>query len=270
MKKIIAVFLISILAKGCASQGITSIKPEERDRSGKFDGGWIGSAHIKRQAPVYDGTTSGMVRLTCNENNFSFGLNINDGRTTIPGLLRSDGYIKEDGNLYVNGKIDRIDIDSRLIFSGQLSGDKGEGDVVITHDHPTKGCKGTVNLTRVNNAPVKSPDTIGESDSGGGVSDTGISGTYVSDIRGGWAGILGGNRKLKITLKQSGKDIIGTDVNQQKIVTGTRKEDTIKFKYHGRGGYLTGEWKINSDGTKLEGTWNSNRENGKWNLTRSE
>jgi len=95
-----------------------------------------------------------------------------------------------------------------------------------------------------------------------------ISGTYVSDIRGGWAGILGGNRKLKITLKQSGKDIIGTDVNQKKIVTGTRKEDTIKFEYYGRGSYLTGEWKIKSDGTKLEGTWNSSRENGKWNLTR--
>ena len=96
-----------------------------------------------------------------------------------------------------------------------------------------------------------------------------ILGTYVSDIKGGWAGILGGNRKLKITFKQSGKDIIGTDVNQKKIVTGTRKEDTIKFKYDGRGSYLTGKWKINSDGTKLEGTWNTSRENGKWNLTKT-
>ena len=100
------------------------------------------------------------------------------------------------------------------------------------------------------------------------VSGTDISGTYVSDIRGGWAGILGGNRKLKITFKQSGKDIIGTDVNQKKIVTGTRKEDTIKYKYDGRGSYLTGKWKISSDGTKLEGTWNTSRENGIWNLTK--
>ena len=99
---------------------------------------------------------------------------------------------------------------------------------------------------------------------------TNITGTYVSDVRGGWAGILGGNRKLKITLEQSGKDIIGTDVNQKKIVAGTRKKDTIKFKYYGRGGQLTGKWKINSDGTKLEGTWNSSREDGKWNLTRIE
>ena len=100
------------------------------------------------------------------------------------------------------------------------------------------------------------------------VSGTNITGTYVSDIRGGWAGILGGNRKLKITFKQSGKDIIGTDVNQKKIVTGTRKEDTIKYKYDGRGSHLFGKWKISSDGTKLEGTWNTSRENGIWNLTK--
>ncbi len=78
------------------------------------------------------------------------------------------------------------------------------------------------------------------------------------------------DRKLKITFKQNGTDIIGTDVNQKKIVTGTRKEDTIKFEYYGRGSYLTGEWKINSDGTKLEGTWDSFNDNGKWNLTRIE
>ena len=105
---------------------------------------------------------------------------------------------------------------------------------------------------------------------GADVSDTNTLGTYVTDVRGGWIGIVGGNRKFKITLKQSGNDIIGTDVNQKKIVTGTRKEDTIKFKYFGRGSHLTGEWKINSDGTTLEGTWDSSRENGKWNLTRIE
>ncbi len=172
MNKIIAVCLISLLATGCASQGINSIKPEERDRSGKFDGGWIGSAHIKWQAPVYEGSTSGLSRLTCDENNFSFDLYIKDGRITIPDISRGDGlrYLTEDGTLYVNGKIDKIDIDRRLIFSGQLSGNKGEGDVVITYDHPTKGCKGTVNLIRVDMAPVKSPDTINESYSGNGES----------------------------------------------------------------------------------------------------
>jgi len=100
------------------------------------------------------------------------------------------------------------------------------------------------------------------------VSGTDITGTYVSDIRGSLTDMV--NRKLKITLKQSGKDIIGTNVKQKKIVTGTRKEDTIKFKYHGRYGDLKGEWKINSDGTKLEGTWESIKESGKWNLTRIE
>ncbi len=172
MKKIIAFCLISILATGCASQSITSIKPEERDRSSKYDGAWIASAHIKRQAPVYEGSTGSWVRLTCNEYKFSFNLYIKDGRITIPDISRGDGlrFLTEDGTLYVNGKIDKIDIDRRLIFSGQLSGNKGEGDVVITYDNPTKGCKGTVNLIRVDMAPVKSPDTINESDSGNGES----------------------------------------------------------------------------------------------------
>jgi len=84
-----------------------------------------------------------------------------------------------------------------------------------------------------------------------------ISGTYVSDI----TGNFGGNRKLTITLKQSGKDIIGTDVSLRKIVIGTSKEDTIKFEYLGRGDNITGKWKINSDGTKLEGKWDTS---GRW------
>ena len=101
-----------------------------------------------------------------------------------------------------------------------------------------------------------------------GVSGSDISGTYVSDIRGGIPGTFGRNRKLKITFEQSGKDIIGTNKSQSKIITVTRKGDTIKFEYHGPWGPVKGKWKINHDGTKLEGTWSSNREDGKWNLTR--
>jgi len=330
MKKIIAVCLISILATSYAGQGITSIKPEERDRSGKFDGGWIVSAHIKRQSPRIGDTL-----LTCNENNFSFGLNINDGRLTIPGLLRSDGYIKEDGTLEANGKLDKIDIDRRLIFSGQLSGDKGEGKVVITYEHPTKGCKGTVNFLMVKLAPVKPPDTISESDTQKlsvydyygeaeeevntktydknlwarafvkaegdeqkrkakyielranqlysenvssisksnlneqPVSGTDISGTYVSDIRGGTSWQFS-DRKLMITFKQNGNDIIGTNDSQIKMITGTRKGDTIKFEYYASNFTITGEWKINHDGTKLEGTWDSGGDDGKWSLGKIE
>ena len=271
MKKIITICLISILATGYASQGITSIKPEDRDRSGKFDGGWTGSVHIKRQAPRIEDRL-----LTCNDNKFSFSLYIDDGRITIPDLSRGDGYIKEDGTLYVNGKLEKIDIDRRLIVSGQLSGNKGEGKVVITYEHPTKGCKGTVNLIRVNMAPVKSPDTKKEQP----VLDTlesgpNITGTYVSDIKGGPPDLFR-TRNVKITFKQSGNDIIvtstgsiGTNISRAgKEIIGTRKGDTIKFKY---GRNMTGVWKINSDGTKLEGKWefsgNTDSSRGTWNLT---
>jgi len=331
MNKIIAVCLISMLATGYASQGITGIKPEERDRSGKFDGRWVGSAHIPRQAPRIENTL-----LTCNENNFSFGLNINDGRITIPEISRGDSYIKEDGTLYVNGKIENSDIDRRLILSGQLSGDKGEGKVVVTYEHRTKGCRGTVNFKMASNAPEKSPDTISESDTQKGVSvydyygeaeeevntktydknlwarafvkaegdeqkrkakyielranqlysenvssisksnlneqpvsGTDISGTYVSDIRGGTSWQFS-DRKLMITFKQNGNDIIGTNDSQIKMITGTRKGDTIKFEYYASNFTITGEWKINHDGTKLEGTWDSGGDDGKWSLGKIE
>ena len=102
------------------------------------------------------------------------------------------------------------------------------------------------------------------------VSGTDISGTYVSYIRGGTSDIFGGDRKLKVTFKQSGNDIIGTNDSQRVILKGTRKGDTIKFEYYGGWGNLTGVWKINPGGTKLEGTWIGNSQDGKWNLTKIE
>ena len=338
MNKVIAVCLISIFVTGCASQGI---KPEERDRSGKFDGAWHVSAHIEKQTFILETSWGDRVRLTCHEDNFSLTLYIKDGRMESLRTIKGDGYIKEDGTFYVNEQFDKID-NRHFIFTGQLSGNKSEGRVVITYEHPTKGCKGTVNLTRLNKAPVKSPDTISESDSEKGVSvydyygeaeeevnsksydnnlwsralveadgneqqrkakyielrasqlyysekvgsisnsklnkqptldteisGTDITGTYVSDIRGGTSWMFG-DQKHMITFKQNGTDIIGTDVNQKAVITGTRKGDTIKYEYYGRkSGLVSGVWKINSDGTKLEGTWKDTyNHNGKWNLTK--
>ena len=77
-------------------------------------------------------------------------------------------------------------------------------------------------------------------------------------------------RKPKITFKQSGNDIIGT-VNNKTQITGTRKGDTITFKFFAaKFGLITGVWKVNPDGTKLEGTWSRSSEDGIWNLTRIE
>ena len=100
------------------------------------------------------------------------------------------------------------------------------------------------------------------------VPGTDISGTYVSEIRGG-AYMNFTDRKLLITFKQNGTDIIGTDVNQIKLITGTRKGESIKYEYYGgKGGLVTGVWKINSDGTRLEGTWSRHGDGGIWNLTK--
>jgi len=54
------------------------------------------------------------------------------------------------------------------------------------------------------------------------------------------------------------------------MVKGTRKGDTIKFKF---GNSITGVWKINPDGTKLEGSWDQlgySTAHGTWNLTKIE
>jgi len=98
-----------------------------------------------------------------------------------------------------------------------------------------------------------------------------VTGTYVSDIGGG-TGLQFKNRKLVITLKQSGDDIIGTDVSQRKILVGTQMGDTIKFKVLTRMTQIptTGVWKINPDGVRIEGTWSSSWGYGKWNLTKTE
>ncbi len=102
------------------------------------------------------------------------------------------------------------------------------------------------------------------------VSGTDISGTYVSYIRGGSSDYFVGDRKLKVTFKQSGNDIIGTNDSQRVILKGTRKGDTIKFEYFMGWSNLTGVWKINPDGTKLEGTWRDSRYDGVWNLAKIE
>jgi hypothetical protein len=102
------------------------------------------------------------------------------------------------------------------------------------------------------------------------VPGTDISGTYVSDIQGDppW---MFRDRKPMFTFEQSGNDIIGTDVskNSSKVI-GIRNGDTIKFKYQGAHRLILGKWKINPDGTSLEGTWETDTEHGSWNLTRIE
>jgi len=150
MKKIIAFFLISILATGCASQGITSIKPDERDRSGKFLGVWRASAHVEKQVRVIE-VSEGMARIACREIKFGITLYIAEGKIAL--FVGSDteagnGYIKEDGTFYVNGPYGE-NSGEHFVFSGHLGVYEGEGDVVISYGNPNQSCKGTITLKRI-------------------------------------------------------------------------------------------------------------------------
>ncbi len=102
------------------------------------------------------------------------------------------------------------------------------------------------------------------------VSGAVLSGIYVSDIQRGppW---MFSDRKPWFTFEQNGNDIIGTDVSKNgSKIYGIRNGDTIKFKYWGSFRLIVGRWKINPDGTSLEGTWEAEGERGSWNLTRIE
>jgi len=102
------------------------------------------------------------------------------------------------------------------------------------------------------------------------VSGVVLSGTYLSDIRGAppW---MFTDKKTRFTFEQNGNDIIGNDVSKNgSKIYGIRNGDIIKFKYWGKFRLILGRWKINPDGTSLEGTWEAENEHGSWNLTRIE
>jgi hypothetical protein len=95
-------------------------------------------------------------------------------------------------------------------------------------------------------------------------------GTYVSDIRGGPLWYFQ-SRNSMFTFEQIGNNIIGTNVSRRDYeIIGTRKGDIVTFKYQQRFRLISGKWKINPDGTKLEGTWDVDGSVGKWNFTRIE
>jgi len=106
-----------------------------------------------------------------------------------------------------------------------------------------------------------------------------ITGTYISEITSSHPQYfrLKKHRKLVITLEQKGDSITGGDSSTNSNITGILQGNTIKFTFWssqmnnvaGSGTPVTGEWKVNANGIKLEGSWNSHpAASGKWNLTR--
>ena len=107
------------------------------------------------------------------------------------------------------------------------------------------------------------------------ISNTDITGTYVSDITSNKPGAFrGDDRQMMLILEQVGDTISGTDSSGKASIEGTRVGDTITFGFsHGNiiwGNFIDGTWKVNADGTRLEGSWSYGAASvkGKWNLTR--
>jgi len=95
-----------------------------------------------------------------------------------------------------------------------------------------------------------------------------LTGTYVSDIRGGPTWMFR-DRKPRLSFKLRGKKIIGTNISQtDNEIIGTRKGDTIKFEYWGPHRLISGEWNISPGGDRLVGTWEEEEGRGTWDLTR--
>jgi len=106
------------------------------------------------------------------------------------------------------------------------------------------------------------------------VSGPNITGTYVSEITSNHARYFRKKyRKLVITFKQDGNSVTASDNTYKVDIWGTRDGDIIFFdmgtnKMNDFNG-ASGKWKINVDGTRLEGSWEASyNASGKWNLTR--
>ena len=101
-----------------------------------------------------------------------------------------------------------------------------------------------------------------------------ITGTYVSEITSHKADFDAKKHgKMVLLLEQHGNTVTGTDSSGKADLRGTRIGDTIKFDfwapYWSYG--ADGVWKVNADGTQLEGSWeNKDKGFGEWNLTKIE
>lgn len=154
IKKII-ICLISILIAGCVG---LRINPEERDRTGKFDGLWDAIVSIEKQQTMrFDGI------YTCAKHKFRLTMYIADGQmSSLINTTKGDGYITEEGDFYVIERLGEwgttdfaanLNLEMRIRLSGHLNSNWGEGDVVLGSGMMNYGCTGTVILK--NDAKVR-------------------------------------------------------------------------------------------------------------------
>jgi len=97
-------------------------------------------------------------------------------------------------------------------------------------------------------------------------------GTYTSEITGDDRHIFIGS-SVDVSLTQNGNTISGTIGDSQGKIWGDVIGNAIKFGWYATGGYTgSGEWKVGTDSSELQGIWNSASRNqgGVWNLKKTE
>jgi len=102
-----------------------------------------------------------------------------------------------------------------------------------------------------------------------------INGTYFSDITTNthWVFDKVKHRKLVVRFEQNGNSIIGTSSSANLKIVAAREGDEITFytlPSDISSDEIKGKWKVNADGSRIEGKWTHPHGGGKWNLTRIE
>ncbi len=236
-KKISHPVLLTIFVLFVTGCGTKAIKLEERDTSGKFDGNWQASVFIKKQQDIVN-VQGETMRLMCSDIKYKLTLIVADGRIWSTQNEKSDGYVKEDGTFSMDVQYEYEGGGKRYFYySGNLGNGKGLGNVVLSRGSPKRGCRGTVTLEN----------------SGKSFSD--VTPMYSGELR----ALISGNTWMGVTSKKTKFDIYNSPDGSMfgRAVTKYDAEDVD-----------SGTWKINADGTKLEGSWTNGARSGKWDLTR--
>jgi hypothetical protein len=82
------------------------------------------------------------------------------------------------------------------------------------------------------------------------------------------------HKTLQLTIQQNGSNITATNSSVGLKINGIRDGDTISFYSLGTNRIswheITGNWKVNPDGSRIEGTWEIETRgvSGNWNLTK--
>lgn len=131
--------LVAVLLAGC---GITSVSPERRDLSGRFDGRWRGQLALNEEFQSY-----GHWEFTCSKFVTGIEMNVSDGYADARILNGEDPDIRFRTAIDADGRLfHRVALPDGVAieFGGRLDpgGGAGGGDAVIKGDSGFPyGCK---------------------------------------------------------------------------------------------------------------------------------